>query len=291
MEDLLLANTRSLFRDEALAGSYHRQGFVIIPDFINQKEIEDLRTLHRQNAPRLNMAEKSIYSNFEENPMKVNLAIEDAIYQAFSASIRKYFRDYRIYGGSFLIKGYGGTTKTDIHQDWIAVNEEQYPAFSIWVPLQDVDERSGCLIAVPGSHRWASTIRSVNFPSVYVPLDRIAEKHMRKLSIKAGCAVVYGMNTFHGSMPNLQGKERAAVHLVLTNREASLIHFLHEPDKKQMAVVECSRDFMYDYIFDIQKGKYPPSMRVLGYIEDTGHWRMTEAQWQSFAEAELRNSI
>jgi hypothetical protein len=290
MEDQLLQNINEMFYDQALAKDFYQNGYLILPDFLEAKKLEDLRSLYGQHLPGLNMHERGIYSNLEENPKTINKNIEATIYQAFDRSLNTIFKNYKIYGGSFLIKGYGTNTQTELHQDWSAVDESRFPAFSVWTPLQDVDEKSGCLTVVSGSNHWVKTVRGINFPSVYVPMEGEAAEYVIDLPIKAGTAVVFAMNVFHGSRLNLQNSPRPAMHLALTHKEAQLIHYLHQSPSEKFAVIDCNEDVLYDFIFDMKNGVIPAHAEVLDYIWDAKKLRITESEWLALAANQLNKN-
>ena len=272
-----------MFFDQTLASQFHRDGFLVIPDFISQNALADLQTLYRKYPPELEMQGRGIYSNIEEQPKPVNKMIEQTIYSAFSPQLNKIFKNYKIYGGSFLIKGYGDNTATSLHQDWTAVDEANYPAFSIWIPLQDVSITTGCLTVVRGSHHWAETIRGVNFPSIYISMDGPAAKYTSTLPIKVGEAVVFSMNVFHGSTENLQGFQRPAMHLALAHADANLVHYLYQPSSNSFDVIDCNNDLLYNFIFEMKSGRLPESAKILRQIPNSVQKRMEEDQWLDLA--------
>jgi len=284
MEVQLLQNINEMFYDPALAKKFYQNGYLILSDFLNAEKLQYLRDLYDGHLPGLNMHDKGIYSNLEENPKAINKTIEASIYKAFDQSLDLIFKNYKIYGGSFLIKGYGANTQTELHQDWSAVDENRFPAFSIWTPLQDVDEKSGCLTVVSGSNHWVSTVRGINFPSVYIPMRGDASKYIINLPIKAGTAVVFALNVFHGSRQNLQNIPRPAMHLALTHKDAQLIHYFHQPDDEKFAVLNCNEDVLYDFIFEMKNGLIPTHAEVLDYVDDRKKPRIIEAEWLKLAE-------
>jgi ectoine hydroxylase-related dioxygenase (phytanoyl-CoA dioxygenase family) len=226
------------------------------------------------------MQERAIYSNLEQYPRQVNTAIEKTIEQAFQQNLNAHFANYQIAGGSFLVKGFGPGTETLLHQDWNMVDETQAVNFSVWVPLQDVGEGRGCINVVPGSHRWFNTLRGVNMPSVYVKVPPELEHHVRRLNVKAGTAVVFAVNVFHGSEPNLAQVPRFAVHLALTNQHAQTLHALRMPDGT-VAEVECAREFLYDFIFNVKEGNIPTGLRVIRTISPREKINVTEQEFVS----------
>ena len=212
--------------------------------------------------------------------------IEQTIEAAFALGLQSYFANYQIAGGSFLIKGYGDATATPLHQDWNMVDETRHVNFSVWVPLQDVDHNSGCLHVLPGSHRWFGTLRGANMPSVYVSLPPPLWHTAPALRVAAGTAVVFAVNVFHASEPNLTGQPRPAVHLALTNKHAPLLHYVKLPDGS-IAEVSCPREALYNFIFEVKKGHIPAGMHTLRILPSGTGQCPTEEQLLLYMQQNL----
>jgi ectoine hydroxylase-related dioxygenase (phytanoyl-CoA dioxygenase family) len=117
-----------------------------------------------------------------------------------------------------------------------------------------------------------------------------AAEYVIDLPIKAGTAVVFAMNVFHGSRLNLQNSPRPAMHLALTHKEAQLIHYLHQSPSEKFAVIDCNEDVLYDFIFDMKNGVIPAHAEVLDYIWDAKKLRITESEWLALAANQLNKN-
>jgi phytanoyl-CoA hydroxylase len=110
------------------------------------------------------------------------------------------------------------------HQDdaYYVRHSQSQTRMSVWVPLQDSDERNGCLWLVPGSHRWglrehhheaagqcryAMDPTSVD-PSLAVPVP-----------VTAGAAVLFSALTWHHSKGNQTDRVRRA--FIVSYQEAT----------------------------------------------------------------------
>jgi hypothetical protein len=92
-------------------------------------------------------------------------------------------------------------------------------AVTLWVPLVDVDERSGCLLIVPGSHLLGAlpvvvrdalnTGRNANETLAIAGLDAIlAGQAVIPVPARAGDALVFHTYLLHRSQPNRSGLTR-----------------------------------------------------------------------------------
>ena len=122
-------------------------------------------------------------------------------------------------------KGGGSTQPVKYHQDWTYTDERTTPTVFAWCPLVDVDEHSGCLRVVPGSHRWAEGLRASRTLEATEHLP--AEFAARSLAVplRAGQAVLFHPSTVHGSGPNLMDQARPAVTIASAPAGAEFVHF------------------------------------------------------------------
>ncbi len=263
----------TLFKSDTLANEFATNGYVVL-DFLSTNEVQEISALFQKYKPRV--GNYHIYSNLEDNDLDTNIAIENKIKETFQKSIDKYFQNYTIYGGSYLVKGLGENSATTLHQDWNIVDESKDISFTIWVPMIDVDENNGCLQVIPGSHRWFSTIRSSNIPSLYLNFDSAIESNLVSLPVKAGTAVVFAFNLFHGSKQNKTSDLRRAVHLALVNQHAEIIHYVKDKNTGEILKVVCDKEFLYKEIFNISKGNMPERLNVLETISYKESFTITE---------------
>ncbi|MBI3969848.1 MAG: phytanoyl-CoA dioxygenase family protein [Chloroflexi bacterium] len=94
---------------------------------------------------------------------------------------------------------------------------------SVWVPLQDTDERNGCLWVVPGSHRWGIddwTWQDWGTCQKRINRYEWAEEHAIPLPVNAGSVVLFSAWTWHHSRNNHTDRTRRA--FIVSYQEATL---------------------------------------------------------------------
>jgi hypothetical protein len=101
------------------------------------------------------------------------------------------------------------------HQDEAYGSPElDLPQANVWIPLADVDEASGCLRVVPGSHRGPLLQHRPTVHPLTLELDGPPPAGAISLPVAAGGATVHDRRTVHASWPNTSAARRTAVVLV-----------------------------------------------------------------------------
>jgi ectoine hydroxylase-related dioxygenase (phytanoyl-CoA dioxygenase family) len=94
---------------------------------------------------------------------------------------------------------------------------------SVWVPLQDTDERNGCLWVVPGSQRWGLepwTMQETGTCQKRVNRVEYADEHAVPLPVQAGTVVLFSAYTWHHSKNNRTDQTRRA--FIVSHQEATV---------------------------------------------------------------------
>ncbi|MEI6187887.1 MAG: phytanoyl-CoA dioxygenase family protein [Alphaproteobacteria bacterium] len=99
-----------------------------------------------------------------------------------------------------------------LHQD-ISYSPKSPYHFSLWLALNDVDEQSGSLQFIEGSHKWPIS-PAVDFWSPEVKLNSILEQEhqsqLQRINLKEGDAVIFDSRLWHGSIKSTSGDDRYA---------------------------------------------------------------------------------
>ena len=94
---------------------------------------------------------------------------------------------------------------------------------SVWVPLQDADERNGCLWVVPGSQAWGlEDFHMVDSGQCRKVIDReaYAEANAVPLRVQAGDVVLFSALLWHHSKHNQTDRVRRA--FIVSYQEATV---------------------------------------------------------------------
>ncbi len=238
-----------LLQDPELQAQLDRDGYVQMP-FLNEEELEALRTFYFQLHPDGEPPEKiegihmTTWCSDLDYKMRVARFLEDL----YKRPCDENFRDYRRLNNVFIVKESGKTTTFKVHQDWNVTDEKDNFAINVWVPLHDVDETSGALWVLKGSHRINRHVRgsAYLFPD-YSPFYPQLEKAATSVKLKAGHAIVFYLNIIHGSPPNLADEPRKATCFSIIPKDAPLTIYFQKEVGAPLEVHSPEDDFMYHY--------------------------------------------
>jgi ectoine hydroxylase-related dioxygenase (phytanoyl-CoA dioxygenase family) len=253
---------RRMFRNPELQERFVTDGFLVLP-LLSESEVGTLLDVFASIRPSGEMI--GIYTNFHDNSLADNLRVDRVIAEIFAKYVDRLFQDCYLAGGSLFVKGTDADSQSIPHQDWNCVDESTYTSLNLWCPLIDVDGGNGALQVVPGSHHQFDTVRSITIPSTNFTLAEI-EPIMLELVARAGDAVIYAHDLFHGSRPNTSGRVRpVAVAAVLPNG-ADHIHYYRAPESVEPVaeVLKIDPSFYYTELKSYYSGARPEGFSSIG---------------------------
>ena len=97
-----------------------------------------------------------------------------------------------------------GSRGQALHQDNFYLRAEPGTCVAAWMALDDADEENGCMMLVPGSHRWPVLCTEkadtrISFTDVTVPL---AGHEPIPVHMDPGDVLFFNGSMVHGSLPN-----------------------------------------------------------------------------------------
>lgn len=163
----------------------------------------------------------------------VRRRVRSALLDAFTPTMSRTFTDVTVLSANLVVKGPLTSAPMDDHVDWAFVDEEHHRSASLWCPFGAVDQASGALWVVPGSHRLMPRVRgsgsdpSESFPSPQAVAELLGRHHLGRqlLPLHPGQAVVFSHRLVHGSSPNLTSRPRCAAVLAVIPRSAQPVHY------------------------------------------------------------------
>lgn len=250
------------FKNPALQQQYDRDGYVILDNMLDRESIANLSAIFKAIEPA---GLDRMYCNIYNRPAEENEKIDKAIYDAFAPHFDAIFNECHLSKAVFLAKGNGPQTASIMHQDWNTVDETKFESLAMWSPLEDVDETNGCIYVVKGSHRMFQSVRSMTNPTLYLDFDSELEKYLTPVPIKAGQALVYAHNLFHGSKPKYEGAVRAAVVIGIIPNDARTVYYFKDPANPELLeLFETNSDFYLNGISKYFDMKRPTDLRKIG---------------------------
>lgn len=136
--------------------------------------------------------------------------VEDIIGPEISVNPVQHTRIKLPSSGSDSVQRNGNNaSRTEWHQDVAAFSPDadRTNAITVWVPITDATEDNGCLVYLPGSHRWGLALHcppsnmssgsASNIPKEYIPVDDAIPAPARR-----GDVLMHPMLTKHASLDN-----------------------------------------------------------------------------------------
>lgn len=139
-------------------------------------------------------------------------------------------------------KGASSTTTVPLHQDWTYTDERRERVVFLWCPLVDVEERTGSLSVIPGSHRWSDGIRPSRLHEAAGSIQALLQPLAVSTRLRAGQAIAFDPAVLHGSGPNHSDRLRPAITMALAPADAQLVHF-HQAADGEVRGFCVDRDF------------------------------------------------
>ena len=234
-----------VFNDNKKQAEFEEKGFVIIP-FYTPEEIERLTRLYQDLHPK---DEKGFYPSTFSKDKNYRTTADREIRNMGQRSIGQYLKDYKVVGGSFIVKSPGPESIMKVHQDMTLVDESKYSGINIWCPLVDLTDKNGVLYILEKSHRIFPTYRGATIPDIYEKTREEIKEYMQPLYLKAGEAVIFDQSILHYSPPNLSDKIRIVTNIFFTHKEATfrIAYFNKNEFKGQVELFEQDDNFMIDF--------------------------------------------
>jgi len=252
-------------KSKELQQRLEEDGAIRIQSFIDESGINRILELYKE----LGVTKfGEIYSNIKDRGAEYNKKVDEVFQDIYKDSIAKYFENYQLGGGAFLIKGTGNKSHASLHQDWNVVDESKFQSAAIFCPTVDVDETNGCLQILKGSHKWFKNIRAFHHPSSYLTFDQV-KKGLISLPARAGDAIVFRHNVFHGSKPNFTSETRVAASLSISTKGAQYLHYIRE--NEMFNVVEADQRFFHNCVREMFLGN-KVELKSIGQIPFDPDW-------------------
>ncbi len=236
---------RIAFNEPALEESFRQNGYVVITNLLNDEDIERFTRFYN-SIPAA--SEDTFYSSHWNNDKAYRKHVDNFIRPILFSKTQDLFLDYRPVYGYYLVKMPGEKGTVSIHQDWMLVDESKFAGITIWIPLVDTNLSNGSFQVIENSHKFLSQIRGSNTHFPYRSnLEEVHNTFLSNINLGKGDAIIFDHRLAHASLPNLSKDPRVAVGLVVLPKEASIMHYYFEPDKKQASLYRVDDDFLIDF--------------------------------------------
>lgn len=279
-----------LFKNEKLQQQFDLNGYVVVP-FLEEAQVAALREFFFAKHPQLPDGFYSSSFNTDETHKQ---SVNDKIESVLSGHVSSHFHSIKKLGGCFLNKQPGAQSEMPIHQDWTVVDEPNFDSITIWIPLQDVNEKNGAIQVIDGSHRFSSALRSPSLEDPFKNIQAELRKDLKLLPMKAGEAFIFSQALLHASPPNLSNEPRIAVTYGLIDAAAQLL-FYHKNEEGKVEQYFVEEDFFQRYNTQIgQRPNFGELKNVFDYQQHfvtAEEYRQAKLQFQQRKAADMYKMI
>lgn len=263
----------ALLEDAAAERELSERGYVVRP-FLADAALYALKKQLPVPSP--------LPSDFWATTLSSDVEYRRRVFHLIKAITREAFErllpDYQLCLAAIVAKrGRAMHGTVPLHQDWWLTNNSVHRALHFWCPLNDVDEVTGCLRVVPGSHRIVSppcplfpTDYDTGFQSV---LDLLESELAVPVPTPAGAAVIYDERLLHGSGPNRSSHSRIAINCALIPAAVSPhVYHVDPDDPTRMNVLKVDQDFLCRFSYGGRVVRpYPTGVTQLDSIAAEAH--------------------
>jgi len=255
----------------AIKQQFDRDGFVIVPDIINQEKLAELRTVidgvldgsvkpetdssfrgkpiddfHIQyeplvrDDPNVPRSEKIriVFHMTHTHPYFRELSRCDEIVNVVEALIGP---NVRYYTDQMFVKPAKHGSEVPWHQDSAYWPDAEPRLLSCWLAIDDVTIENGCVRFIPGTHRESlphETIETINPNKVTTQTQYVEAEKEVPVVMKAGSASFHHSLTVHRSLPNNSDMGRRALIMIYLPADLKFI-----------------REWNFDYGFELIRGE------------------------------------
>lgn len=227
-------------------------------DFLNAEQVADLKGLFEDIIGRERdtlefTRQLTYYISIFDKDAAMKREVDQAIKGFFKEAIEALFIDYKILYCNFMAKQ-PGAGEIQVHQDNTFVDEDEFTAFNVWVPLEDTTPENGCFHCIPGSHTLLNAARAGSIRNNLTLHNETIRKYMTPMPLKAGSGLLFDHKLFHYSPDNRSDTWRPAAQLVLIPEEAPpvLAYYDEQNDPDHIALYKIDEDYL------IERGLWAP---------------------------------
>ena len=248
---------QNIFKQPEHQAFFDKHGYLMW-DFLDPQAVDRLKNMFEkimsQERDTLEFTRQlTYYISIFDKDVAMKKEVDRAIKEAFQNKIQELFVDYRILYCNFMAKR-PGSGEIQVHQDNTFVDEDQFTAFNVWVPLEDTMPGNGCFHCIPGSHNLLNSYRAGSVRNNLTTHNEMVKKYMTPMPMEAGRGLLFDHKLFHYSPDNHSSTWRPAAQLVLIPNEAqpalAFYDQQNDPDHIQM--------YKIDDAYLIEQGLWQP---------------------------------
>lgn len=227
---------RPIFKNPGLDKAFKEDGYVVL----NMLEPDAIHKLLSYGKGLKNAKTADFYTTISDD--KVRVEADNLIRQFAEPAINKRLANFDLLFATFMTKRRSIGGKIGMHVDWQFVEEPQFLSINTWIALHDINFWSGGLQVIPQTHKAIIQLRGPNY--IFFNSFKTTLKP-KKITLKAGQAIMYDSRLLHASGYNFLMNMRVVASALLIPAEAEPVYVFFNPDDstKPYYMKKVSKDF------------------------------------------------
>jgi ectoine hydroxylase-related dioxygenase (phytanoyl-CoA dioxygenase family) len=203
---------------------YDERGYVLVSNLFSAEELGEIN----EELDAIDVPQKS--GEHEGFTYQLAMLTDKTKHFAHDERILNLIEDIvqpgiAIFSSKLLTKQPRSATVCHWHQDDAYYTEvvDSHTRMSIWAPLQDTDERNGCLWIVPGSHKQGLqpyTVKNNDTCRKALDVEQVDLSKAEPVRMQAGSILLFNALTWHSSNGNETDQVRRA--FIVSYQEATV---------------------------------------------------------------------
>ena len=216
---------------------YNSNGYLTIENVYNASQIKLLSDVTDEfvEKSRLVTEENDMFSlesdHSKDNPRLTRIKTPQNFHSIYEKAVKdekmldiiEHFigKDIRFQGAKLNMKMPEGGRQVEWHTDWGHHPHTNDDMLAVGIALDDITEENGCLMVIPGSHKWdAISHHEDGFFVGAVDINSFDVKKAINITSNAGGISIHHVRTLHGSAPNMSDKPRRLLLLEFSATDA-----------------------------------------------------------------------
>lgn len=242
--------------DEQLEAELCQNGFVVIKEFIEIQQVDQLLRLYQQYHP-VNDKENGMWNSLFNVGFENGLKISKQILKILKPQLESIFKYYYAPVGTFMSKNSNKNSSCHLHRDFSTADESQFQYRNIWIPLVQTTPHNGALYVVKGSNNVFDYILPMFSEWPYKFMQEELIKSAQTVNCHAGDLVIYLDKTLHGSHINNSQESRPAVHFGVLHPDVQLLFYYLNTITNKVRTFEVPFEFYLENNFEEPTDRFP----------------------------------
>lgn len=255
------------FISEELRQNINNLGYSIIP-LLNKEEVENFRKLYQEIASVEKSKDAKLFVSSRDCSFDESIILSDKIRDVIAPKLEEIASNIDIYGGAFIVKPQDFLNEFSLHQDFTLAEREKNQMLAIWIALQDTTEENGAFFLIEKSHLLPQNYISASYNNFKILRKEIDSEFIKTMNLKAGQAIIFNENMFHGSFSNKSTNPRIAITARISDKGAPFVYY-QKIDVSTAGIYHIQPFDLIKYFKEFHSGIIPnhlPLIRTVPYI-------------------------